>query len=224
MKAFLTVLALSVGSLPCLAQSATGSPSVMPLKVDDASIVVYGRTDVINENSPYRPSDDWQRGYFIQQNGKRFEQAEMRFDTYNQRLEYREDGKIYAPKEPIVRFGFANGDTWQNQFPPFDRHDSSTFFQILYGGNTRLIKYTMSTVSDVTPYNSATKVMHFNEHTTYYILSGEQVLAKIKKLDDSLLTAFGPKQAEVRTYMKANNLTWKDPAALNRLMSHYDSL
>jgi hypothetical protein len=221
----LLLLALSFCQLPAFAQHpATGSNAISPVKVDDSSIVVYGRKEVANENSPYRPSDDWQPGYFIQQNGRRYEQAEMRFDTYNQRLEYRERGIVYAPSEPITRFGFANGDTYQNQFPPFDRHDPGTFYQVLYGGNTRLLRYTTSTVSDVTPYNSATKILHYNEHTTFYIIDDKGLLAKSRKLDDSLLKAFGPKEAEVRSFMKTNNLTWKDPTAPGRLLAFFDSL
>lgn len=223
MKIFGIILLYALLGLHATAQQ-TGSQAISPVVSDGNSLVIHGRSDVIAENSPYIPSGGWQSGYFIQQNGKRFEMTEMRFDTYLQRLEYRQDDKTYYPKAPIIGFGFSDKTVYRNQFLAFDKHDTSTFFQILYEGNVRLIKHTMSTVSDVTSYNSATKTVHFNEHTTYYFLNEQGVMGKSKKLDDTLLKAFGTKQEAVRTYIKQNNLTWKNPASLLQIMSYYESL
>lgn len=202
----------------------TGTVSVPPLAGDDNMLIVHGRTDETFENSPYIPSEGWQAGYFVQQNGKRFEMAEMRYDTYLRRIEYREGSKLFYPKYPVVSFGFANGDVFMNQFPAFDKHDASTFYQVLYGGNTRLLRNIESTISDVTPYNSATKIWHFNAYTTYYLVDQNGMLGKSKKLDDSLLKAFGNKQATIKAYIKTNNFKWADRDALKQLMQYYDTL
>lgn len=208
---------------PVFAQQ-TGSTAIPPLFADGNSLVIHGRTESTFENSPFLPEEGWLPGFFVQENGKRFEMAEMRYDTYSERVEYREGGKRFNPKAPVVSFGFLKGDVFMNQFPAFDKHDATTFFQVLYGGKTRLVRHLKSTVSDVTPYNSATKVWHFNRHTTYYLLDEQGMIHKSKKLDNSLLKAFGDKQETVRNYIQANKLTWMEDASVKQIMQFYDSL
>ncbi len=205
-------------------QPVGGSSAISPAMQDGAALVIHGRKEEIYDNSQYLPSDEWRVGYFVQANGQRFKMAQMRYDTYMGRIEYKEENNLYFPKERVVEFGFENGDVFQNQFYAIKDHNEDTFFQVLYDGKTRLLKHTETTMSNVTPYYSATKIMHFNYHITYYVLNQRGEFEKSKKPNEILLRPLGNKSDSIAAFIKNNHLKIKDIDTLKKVLAHYDSL
>jgi hypothetical protein len=220
---FCFLLLLSIVQLT-LAQSPTGSSAINPVGGDSGALVVHKLTNTQYDNSQYLPSEDWRNGYFVQANGKRFEMAQMRYDTHLQRVEYKEGNDRFYPKEKIIEFGFANGDVFQSRFRTFNGLDEDTFFQVLYNGKTKLLKHIETTVSDITPYNSASKINHFNYYITYYVLKENGQFTKSKKINDGLLVIFNDKSENLNFFVKNNRLKIKDIDPLKQVLAHYDSL
>jgi hypothetical protein len=189
-----------------VAQTPTGSPAVSPVGGDDGALVIHKSVNTEFDNSQYLPSQDWRNGYFVQANGKRFEMTQMRYDTHLKRIEYKESDVRFYPKEKIIEFGFLNGDVFQSRFKAFDGLDEDTFFQVLYNGKTKLLKHTETTISDITPYNSAAKISHFNFYVNYYILKENGQFTKSKKIYDGLLKILSDKSEDIETFVKNNKL------------------
>ncbi len=200
-----------------------GSPLVSPLGGDGNALVVHKSINTEFDNSEYLPSQDWRNGYFVQANGKRFEMTQMRYDSHLKRVEYKDGENRFYPKEKVIEFGFANGDVYQNRFNTFDGLDEDTFFQILYNGKTKLLKHTETTISDITPYNSASKINHYNFYVNYYILKDNGQFTKSKKIYDGLLKILSDKSEDVELFVKNNKLKIKDIEPLKKVLAHYDS-
>ncbi len=203
--------------------SPAGSPAVSPTFQDNNSLVIHKTVNTDFDNNEYLPSADWRNGYFIQANGKRFEMTQMRYDAHLKRIEYKEGENRYYPKEKIIEFGFANGDVYQNRFKAFDGLDEDTFFQVLYSGKTKLLKLTETTISDITPYNSASKLNHYNLYQTYYVLKENGQFMKSKKIYDGLLKILSDKSEDIETFVKNNKLKIRDIEPLKQVLAHYDS-
>jgi hypothetical protein len=206
-----------------VAQTPTGSPAVSPVSGDNNSLVIHKSVNTTFDNSEYLPSEDWRNGYFVQANGKRFEMTQMRYDTHLKRIEYKEGDMRFYPKEKIIEFGFSNGDVFQSRFKAFDGLDEDTFFQVLYNGKTKLLKHTETTISDITPYNSASKINHFNFYVNYYILKENGQFTKSKKIYDGLLKILADKSEDIETFVKNNKLKIRDIEPLKQVLAHYDS-
>lgn len=226
MKAKLILFILGmVSSQITLAQTPqAGSEAITPLFADSQTLAIHGRTDITYDNSPYLPNEKWRSGYFVEANGKRFVIKEMRYDAFLERLEYREDGKLFTPKKKIIEFGFDSGEVYQSQFVPFDKHDEETVFQVLYDGKTKVLKHTKLNMVDATPYYSATKVKHFNFFEMYYLVKTASDFVKSKKQDRKLLDGLGDQIQPIKTYIKNSGLRWEQPDDLKKIMTYYDSL
>lgn len=111
--------------------------------INGRPIFENGYTEI--EGSPYL-KDEWSRGNVkAKHNGKTYELAKMRYDTYKDELEYEENQKSYRFSSEITEFTTTSG-VFRNNFPAYESLSGRNFYQVLYDGKVKLLKRTVTKI------------------------------------------------------------------------------
>lgn len=173
------------------------------------------------EGSPYL-NEEWSRGTVkSKQNGKTYELAKMRYDTYKDELEYEENQKKYRFGKEITEFSTGNG-VFRNGFPPIESQTERQFYHVLYDGNVKLLKRLSARIQTEKPYNSATTIKRFVKEDALYLVKNG-VITRLKKDKKTLLEALGDKQKELDTFIKDEKLKLSKEEDILRVIEKYDS-
>ena len=175
------------------------------------------------EGSPYL-SENWVSGLVISNKGKRYEYKKLRYDAYKDELEYERGGSIYRLSAEISGFELADdkGTVFRNGFPAIDRQTEKSFYQVLYDGNTPLLKRIRSSIEEEKLYNSATITKRFVTDETFYLFKNK-TLVRIKKDKKSILAQLEDKRPHLEKFIKDQDLKLSNIEDIERLLEEYDT-
>ncbi|MDI9879383.1 hypothetical protein [Flectobacillus longus] len=195
------------------------------LERKDGRIIFDGQA-VEAEGTVFVPQE-FTKGYVIQ-NGKKLDIAKVRLNTYDNRLEYQEGDLVKLFTLPVTEYGFDGEDggvrLFKRGFPKVDRQNEDTYYEVLYDGKYKLLKYYKAHKLDVTSYNSATKMVKFEIGETLYILRPDNSVHKIKKDKKSVLEALGKEEEAVKSWWLKEKPNPKDEAGIAAIVGYVDSL
>lgn len=134
--------------------------------------------------------------------------------------------------EPVKAFKFTSSaiedsnillPTFNSGYPAIDNQTSSSFYLVIAGGKTQLLKHYRKVIRADKPYGSATTSKTFVLTDIYYLFANNQI-SRIKPSQKSILAAMADKSTEIQAYLKNNAVDYKNDAALAKLFSYYNSL
>jgi len=120
-------------------------------------------------------------------------------------------------KEGIVFYKFQTG------FPSIDKQDGDNFYLILGEGRCSFIKSIFKKEVETKKIVFGEIAKEFETFEEYY-LSAKGSMKKLKKEEDFILAELSDKQAEVKEFIRSNNINFKNIDQLIKLFRYYNSL
>lgn len=188
--------------------------------------VIFDGQSVEAEGTVFVPQE-FTKGYVIQ-NGKKIDIAKMRLNTYDNRLEYQEGEQVKLFTLPVTEYAVDAEDgairLFKRGFPKVDRQNEDTYYEVLYDGKYKLLKYYKAHKLDVTNYNSATKMIKFEIGETLYVLRPDNSIHKLKKDKKSILEALGKEEEALKSWWSKEKPNPKDEAGVVNIIGYVDTL
>jgi len=123
----------------------------------------------------------------------------------------------FINESDILPLVFSSG------YPVIDAQTTTSFYQVIAGGKTQLLRHYRKKIRVDQAFNSATATKTFDYTDIYYLYADNKII-RIKPSTKSILTAMGDKQAQIQSYMKSNVVNYKSDASLAKLFNYYNSL
>ena len=102
--------------------------------------------------------------------------------------------------------------------------NEKSFYQVLYDGKTKLlVKYKKLIVSELTS-TPGVKVKAFEDQKSYFILTAQGRMEKIKKKNKGILDLLGDRQEELKKMVETNKLKLTNDEEIIKVLAYYDSL
>lgn len=181
-------------------------------------------TDV--EGSPYL-FDAWYKGIVkVAKTEKVYDDVKLRYDVYKDELEYDKEGQLMRLGSEILEFSIPTGDAlyeFRRGFPAVDKQDETSFYRVLYDGNTKLLKRYQKRLREEKAYNSATATKHFDLGETTYILKGGQMYLTKKNDKKGILRLLADEKDLMNYVIKEEQLDFKTDDDTIKLLEEYDA-
>jgi hypothetical protein len=171
-------------------------------------------------------SDLWLEGTAVTVNGATYKNIKLKYDLFKDQPYFKQkeaDEGLYSFTETIKTFTLINlnvEETYMLGFPAVDNLTNDSYYLVLgqYQGNY-LLKKTIKTVSESRPYNSTSTEKTFMEQQVYYLLKDGK-MSRFKPSKKEFLTYFPNQTEKINTYLKANDVDFKNAAELGKLFNH----
>ena len=182
------------------------------------------------KGTPYL-NDSWQIGSIFIEKVNKIDINKVKFNCFQNQLEYEEEGKIYTPTQKyaefhIIELGENNQSKkriFRNEF--ISDQEFQTYFEILSDGDTKLLlKYAVRIEEYAEPL-SLNKIKRFNKIPQLFIYKTKsQSLIRIKKDKKTILKAFENQSEQVAKYISSNTLNLKNEEDIIKICAYYDTL
>lgn len=169
------------------------------------------------EGSPFI-NEKWTKGvvYFV--NGQSGEADKLNYDAIDKVLVTQRDGQEMLYSQPIKEFILKDG-TKDRKF----RKMNDNFYEVLYDGNTKLLKLHTKAIIETASYGSAQPINKIGDEAIFYVVGPNNTFEQVKN-DKALLAAVSAKQEAVKKYVKDSSLNLKKESDMVKLLTYYDSL
>jgi len=108
-------------------------------------------------------------------------------------------------------------------FPPIDKHDLKTFYQVLVNGKVVLLKQIKKILIEEKAFNSATITRRFDTDKSYYVFKNEGMI-RLKRTKSGILDVLSDKKEFIEKFVSDNKLTIKSDDDLAKVFTYYNSL
>lgn len=196
----LFVFSLFLG-MNAMAQDSTGLTGT-PLKLEEYT----------NENSPYL-TKEWYRGLVRDKEGKPYDGVLLNYDLVKDEILYKNDSSAFVLGPEITEFNIPTGTalyTFKRGFPAADGLTAQSFYQVLYDGNTKLLKHYKKSQTS-TPEESL------------YILKGNKLTPIQLKDRNSFLKVLSDEKNKMNYVIKEENLDFDSAEDVAKLLAEYDA-
>jgi len=181
------------------------------------------------KGSPYL-TVTWNKGSVKFANGTNIGDVELMYDQVKGQLLYKKPGSedvTMTFTDPVQEFLISNVNGRDRYFIKGKESDGltgSVFYEVVYNGNTKLVKQTQKQISEQSQYGSATKTKIIEEKFVYFLLpaSGEKI--QLQKDIQPMLAAIGSKRNKIEEYLKNDKLNLKNESNLISFAKFYDTL
>ena len=180
---------------------------------------------------------DWIKGQVEMNAGQSYTNVPLKFNAYQQQLillrTWAGNDSIIVDAGQVKRFTLKNNDGQTYLFerlPTARTNDQSLkdgYFLVLYEGKTTLLKRIAKTFKPAdykNPYANDVRYDAFRDAFSYYLLTPDQRLTKVKLSDKSLIDALGDRKDDLKTFVKQENLYFKTENDAVTLVKKYDSM
>lgn len=184
-----------------------------------APMLINKKTDL--RASPFL-SPDWLVGEVVLDDGKTYQNVKFNYDQSSESLVIEVNGNTYAPNRQVKKFTYTDGtDTviFKNGYLPEDQ----TLFQVLYEGNTILLKHTKKSKIQREDHFTGNTEINFVPRTDYYLVKDNR-LQKVSPTEKGVLGALADKKPALKSYVDEHDANLKDDRVLANIISYYDSL
>ena len=106
-------------------------------------------------------------------------------------------------------------------FPAVNEWDSRHFYQILYDGETKLLKHIYNRIMTEAIFGNVTKSSKFEREEQYYVFKHGE-MKRIKRRKASVLEVLSEKEDVLSQYAKSNNLDFSSEDDLKKIVGFYD--
>ncbi len=178
--------------------------------------------------SPYL-FDSFNDGSIEFVNGKTTNVMPLRFNAYEQRLEFREGNSAFVmDSNTIAEFEMYVDNTVYKFKKGFDsrRLSEDEFVILLIDDMVKFIeKPSVSFQQGVATYGTATQQDVYIPNVTYYIKIGDGDTNRVRSLSERrVMSHIDTYKNEVISFAKTNNIDFSDPKDVKKLLLYYNSL
>jgi len=189
-------------------------------------------TDI--EGSPYLGNGDWLIGSMWDVDGDVIENAQLRFNAYDNELEYYKNGTpMVVYKTDIVAFdllmidsdGVSRNVLFKTGFEMGDDVEKDDYVRVIFDGESfDLLQLYSKDKIKITPasYGEA-EYDKFVDTSEYFLKSGDSY-EEINANKRNFLKYFDDKKSEIKDFMSDRTLDYDNPEDLQALMKFIDEL
>ncbi|MFC5412555.1 hypothetical protein ACFPMF_24735 [Larkinella bovis] len=177
------------------------------------------------QGSPYL-NDAWKDGTVTTANSKLYPNLKVRYDVYAGELEYSQNNQTYRLSPATLkefRIMDASEMIFRNGFAAVNNNTSTTFYQVLVDGPTKLLKQYKVNMTENKPFNSATVTKEFQKQEYYFIARPDGSVQKIQKSKKSVLAALADQKDQLEKLIKEQALNLNDESSLVALLERYNA-
>lgn len=177
------------------------------------------------EGSPFF-SQDWHWGYIRFDNGVIFDSIRLRYNSLNNELHFLDKETEYFLKDYYREFGYTETGkdgilkiVFRNSFPPLDKNNRKTNYQLLAGNGYLLLKLMKKELGEVAGLDGQS-YYKFIESAFYYVYnSADSSLIKVRKGVELLQTDLPELKEQILTICAKEKLKCKSESDLIVLFS-----
>jgi hypothetical protein len=180
--------------------------------------------------SPYL-SEEWQMGTVFSLDANNNETVMLRYNIYEDKVEYKKDGMIYGlVSESVKGFSVAVPDpdgkvkryVFENKMGKVGEYTDRNFFSILYADKVKFLqKIVVKLIDNTATYGTNVQQSKFVKEEEFYLVKETGESFKVKKNNGSLLKILNNK--ELKDFVKNNNLNIKEDKDLIEALKFYES-
>jgi hypothetical protein len=185
---------------------------------------------VYEEGSPFY-LNEWTVGNLILASKKKYADVFVKLNLQTDKVhyQYQETKAERVAGDGIVREvelkdpGRLDTVRFRCHFPPIDRYDLKTFYQVLADGKVILLKQIKKIFIEEKAFNSATITRRFDTQNSYYVFKDEKI-ARLKRSKSGILDVLSDQKDLVEKFISNNKLTIKSDDDLAKVFTYYNSL
>jgi transcriptional antiterminator Rof (Rho-off) len=155
-------------------------------------------------------------------NNKTYELKRVRYDIYKDELEYDVAGSYFRLSDQITEFSCGDG-TFRNGFANVESLTGRHFYQIVYDGNTKLLKRIVARVATEKLYGSASETKRFLKDEALFVQKNG-TLTRLKKDKKAILELLADKQPALEAFVKEQKLKLNKEEDIVKILEKYDGL
>jgi hypothetical protein len=210
-----------------------GKEDMSPVKngffytVSGVPFSLYKYAKVIS-GSPYF-KEDWMRGVAVLTNGGRAKCDQIKLDLFTGEVHYKDStGPELIATNPIARLTLTDMITgieyvFTNNPVSSGRHKGcNSWYQVLETGTATLYKRIKKTLTEATPFNSATAEQTINTASFYFIEISNDIIA-VKKLKD-IPAVLSDKKNELEEFITTKRLNGKADSDYVNVVARFNYL
>lgn len=214
---FCTVLVSAQGDAPGFssANRYVSAPS-LPIEGEDESV----QMNFINQK--------WSAGTIQYKNSGRTLHLALLFDVFGNKLYFNQGNQIMEFTEPVSEFKIqlvAKGDTnlitYRNGFPPIQRNNEETYYEVVNEGKISLLKCKAKTIYMIREENVPEALRNYSREMYYALLPGNK-LVPIKKDKADILKQLPEYATIIEEILKDKKLKIKTDQSLKELFVYLD--
>lgn len=179
------------------------------------------------EGSPFF-ANDYLESTIQLLNGKSYHRVPVKINYLTGQLLFKtEDGQEMTVIKPFQRIElFREGQKYifRSGFPPIDKQNEFTLYEMLDSGAAVLLKHTSVTFQDKQPYNGVNIIRTYTKKEVYYSYIPTNGLIALPAEPTELIRLFGKDAVVMNNYLLAHKLKTKKETDLIKLFAHYNSL
>lgn len=195
---------------------------------DNQGRVIMSQKYIDLEGSPYL-KESWTKAYVRLKHSSNPSLIQVKYDLVEDQLLFKNSKLDVAMEfiDQVIEFRLLLEDnrssSYKSGYKPIDGNTEKNFYQILYDGNTQLLKRKLKKIIEDRPYNSAVTIKSFQEVELYYIAKANEPI-KIKKDKKQILSVLNDRTVELEKYIQQYKLNVKEEEDLIKLIAYYNTL
>jgi len=163
----------------------------------------------------------FQKSYILKTNGVEIKDVPLRFNLYNNNMEFIKDGKILSIEFPSEIQRIKMGDkifVYARYMKP--KNIDNGFFQVLYEGDYQLLRKDQVIIKSPSDKTNPNDSLRFEKlPPQFYLLYGNG-MAHLVYSQKKLIKTLQPISQQVIDYIKSNKIDTKDESQLIHLMEY----
>ncbi len=167
-------------------------------------------TPFVNEN--------WTPGVVSFANGQSGSAEKLNYDVIEKVLVTQRDGQEMLFNMPIKEFTLNEAGK-DRTF----RKVNDNFYEVLYDGETKLLKLHTKAVIEVTAYGAGQPTNKISDEKMFFLVGPNNTLQAVKG-DKTLTAALDGQQDALKKFVKNESLNLKKESDMVKLLTYYDSL
>lgn len=180
------------------------------------------------KGSPYL-FDNFHEGSIQLANGKTTNVLPIRFNAYEQNLEFREGNSAFVmDSNTVTEFELYTDSSIYKFKKGFNsrRLSEDEFVRVIIDDEVQFMaKHSVSFQQGVATYGTATKKDEYNSNVTYYIKVGDGNTKRIRSLSKKrVLQNISTHKKEIESFTDTNNIDFSDSKDVEKLLLYYNSL
>ncbi len=182
--------------------------------------------------------DEWLSGelIFVKENTKAPKSVPLKYDSQNKELLFKRSVGDSIVVNPAQITGFIINDTKNNVSFPFAKFEGLkteggtvpvAYLMVLYKNKTSLLKY-VSKMMQKANYSAVSNVDRrydeYLDNSEYFIQKPDGSLSRTKLKKNSVVKALSDKEDQIETFIKKENISFRNEYDLARVVDYYNGL
>jgi hypothetical protein len=201
--------------------STSSSGQIYLQDVEGKPIIEKTNSDITG--SPFL-NDEFINGKVTLTNGKKYENVALKYSAYKDELYFKnpKDNSLLSFVVAVKEFELS-GLKYITGLPAVDNFTEKSFYVLLTNGKTKLLVKNYKTILQSKPYNSPTIEKKFEDYKSYYIFK-DGIMKRFKPSKKEFMQIFAEKSSEIDSYLKKEEIDFKNNADLAKVFEYYDTL